>query len=68
MGTQLIRANINDEFDGRWGRFLPYLRLNVDQMPLSFVFNKNSCIGPSIGLVIYSNILVQCLFVLSTMK
>ena len=37
---KLIRANINDEFDGRWGIFLPYLRLNVDQILLPFVFKK----------------------------
>ena len=26
--------------NARWGRFLPYLRLNVDQIPLPFVLKK----------------------------
>ena len=39
---KLIRANINDEFDGRWGIFLPYLRLNVDQILLPFVLKKKN--------------------------
>ena len=44
---KLIRAIINDEFDGRWGIFLPYLRFYVDQVPLPFVLKK---IEPNITL------------------
>lgn len=36
---RLIRTGRNDNYDQKWGRFLPKQRLNVDQSPLPFAID-----------------------------
>ena len=36
---RLIRTGRGDSYDGKWGRFLPKQRFNVDQTPMPFVID-----------------------------